>query len=380
LRKEFEQWMFDNGKAKSTIAQYSSTISYISKHYSKKNKKDIDLYKINDINFINVLVKKYGKYGEYEETGNERSGAVRAAIAAYAEFLRKRNPEPEPTIHVEDKLEVINKALNLILPVLSRYICKILIKKDRNNWWKKFVIDKLKDVNTLRKLPKQGSDDDFIDSLDIPACLNIIECNWIDVFRDKMDDRQRTWAHVLRDIRNYYQAHYTTKTLTTINAEDISLELAIMIRFIRPIDIYVTDRISEMKKVFENKFKDGDDNINNYKPKTSNSRDYSLYFFNDEIFNKRQLVLAVFKNHVRQNPNITLNELQNIFDKKINGQYNIVDSYDIAKKKYPERYFFNDKIVLDQDIVVCNQWGKDNITKFISKAKELGYNIIKKED
>jgi len=194
-----------------------------------------------------------------------------------------------------------------------------------------------------------------------------------------MDDRQRTWAHVLRDIRNYFEGHYTIKTLTTTSVEDISLELAIMVRFMRPIDTYVADRIFEMRKAFENKFKDDNIIIEN-QPKTSKSRDYSLYIFNDEIYNKRQLVLAVINKYIRDNPNITLEELQNIFVKNINGQYNVVDSFDNAKKKYPERYFFDDAINLDQEIVVCNQWGKDNIPQFIQKANELGYDIIKKED
>ena len=278
---------------------------------------------------------------------------------------------------IDDKLEVINKAFKLILPVLARYIGKILIEKDRNNWWRKNVLNKLKDENTIRKLPKEGSDDDCIESLDVPACLNIIECNWLDVFRDKMDDRQRTWAHALRDIRNYYEAHYTIKTLTTTSVEDISLELAIMIRFIRHIDTYVADHISEMKRIFENEFRDENSSIINYKPKISTSRDYSLYIFNEEILNKRQLVLAVINKYIRDNPNNTLETLQNIFNK------NIVDSYDNAQKNTDgKRHFFDDAINLNngQRIVVCNQWGKDNIPQFIKKANELGYKIIKKED
>jgi hypothetical protein len=389
MREEFIKWMTekDTKKKKTTVAkQYCNYIDYISKHYSSQNEETIDLYKINDIKFVNILVEKYETGGEYEETGKEKNGGVRAAIKAYARFLYQRNnsnsdlPYESQQIDKEDKLEIINRAFKLILPVLSKYICNILIEKDENNWWRKFILEKLKDENTIRKLKKEISDDDRIENLDILACLNIIEYNWYDIFRDKMDDRQRTWVHVLRDIRNYHAAHYTTKTITTINADDISLELAIMLRFMRPIDIYVADRISEMKKAYENKFKSDNSSIIGYKPKTSKSRDYSLYIFNDEIFNKRQLVLAVIKNYIRDKPNVTLNELQNYFEKKINGQYNVVDSYYIAKKKYPERYFFDDKIILDQDIAVCNQWGKDNITKFINKAKELGYNIIKKED
>ena len=389
MREEFEQWLIekDTKKKKGAVAkQYCKFIDYISKHYSNQTRKTIDLYKINDIDSINKLVEKYETGGEYEETGKEKNGGVRAAIKAYARFLYQRNninsdlPNGSQPIDKEDKLEVINKAFRLILPVLAKYIGKILIEKDRNNWWRIYVLNKLKDENTKRKLPKKGSDDDYIESLDIPACLNLIECNWFDVFRDKMDDRQRTWAHVLRDIRNYFGAHFTTKTLNTSSVEDISLELAIMLRFMRPIDTYVADRISEMKKAFEKKYKNENNDINNYKPKTSKSRDYTLYIFNEEIYNKRQLVLAVINSYIRSNPNITLEKLQKIFVKNINGQYNIVDYYDNAKQKYPERYFFDYAINLDQEIVVCNQWGKDNIKDFLKKADELGYKIIKKED
>jgi hypothetical protein len=62
-----------------------------------------------------------------------------------------------------------------------------------------------------------------------------------------MDDRQRTWAHALYDIRNYYTAHITTKTLKTSTVDDISIELAIMVRFMHPIDSDVADRISKMR-------------------------------------------------------------------------------------------------------------------------------------
>jgi hypothetical protein len=155
-----------------------------------------------------------------------------------------------------DKLGVINEAFRLILPVLAKYICEILIGEYKNNWWSK-VLEMLKDENTKRKLPKECSNnnDECIERLDIPACLNIIESGWYEVFKNKMDDRQRTWAHALRDIRNYYEAHYTSKTIKTSSVEDISLELAIMIRFMQPIDTNVAEQISEIKRDFENKYK-----------------------------------------------------------------------------------------------------------------------------
>jgi len=107
------------------------------------------------------------------------------------------------------------------------------------------------------------------------------------------------------------------------------------------------------------------------------SKNKDRYNFKDETsLNKRQLVLSVIKCYIRDNPNITLKELQNIFNKKIHTTLNIIELY--ANKKGSSRYFSEHAIDLDngQKIVVCNQWGIGNINNFIDKAKELGYNII----
>jgi len=111
-------------------------------------------------------------------------------------------------------------------------------------------------------------------------------------------------------------------------------------------------------------------------PTGGKPKNKAQYEFKGEIFNKRKLVLAVIKSYVRDKPNITLKDLQNTFDKKIQGVLNVVDLY--ANKKGSIRYFSEYAIDLDngQKIVVCNQWGIGNINKFIDKAKELGYKII----
>jgi hypothetical protein len=109
-----------------------------------------------------------------------------------------------------------------------------------------------------------------------------------------------------------------------------------------------------------------------------NTKDSTQYIFNGEEFGKGRLVLAVINSYVRNNPSVTLEKLQNIFDKKIQGSFYVVDSHtnawDTTDRK---RHFFENAINLDNDqkIVVCSQWKKGNIDKFIDKANELGYDI-----
>jgi uncharacterized protein YlzI (FlbEa/FlbD family) len=110
-------------------------------------------------------------------------------------------------------------------------------------------------------------------------------------------------------------------------------------------------------------------------------KDFTQYKFNGEKFGKSRLVLAIIKEYVRNNPNTTLENIQTTFDKKLQGSLGVVDIYtnaeDIYKRTGHKRHFIDDAINLNngQKIVVCTQWGKRNINKFINKVNELGYNI-----
>jgi hypothetical protein len=108
------------------------------------------------------------------------------------------------------------------------------------------------------------------------------------------------------------------------------------------------------------------------------SKDLTKYIFNGEIFSKRRLVLAVINSYVKNNPSVTLEKLQNIFDREIQGTFYVVDSFINARKTTDgKRHFFEDAINLNngQKIVVCSQWTKEMIDKFIVKANELRYDI-----
>jgi hypothetical protein len=283
MKEEFEEWMKeqDNKSSNSALA-YKAGINTISRHYSKETNQSIDLYKINDINFVNKLVSNYGIGGIYQDIGEKGHGTIRNAIAAYARFLEQKKSgyisqlekkglsegnKQKNGINISQQSTLINKfeffnkanmiilpvlAFMIILPVLSKYIAKILSKKNENNWWKKYVLDKLRET---RDLPQEGSKEEYINELDISACLNIIIQNWDEIFKHEMDIHSRDLAFSLLSIRNKEGAHYTSKIIEKYNYKDVDYALSTIIHFMRPIDTNVSEQISEIKREFENKYK-----------------------------------------------------------------------------------------------------------------------------
>jgi hypothetical protein len=280
-KKEFERWMIDRYET-TTVTSYKWAINNISRHYSQQNNERINLYTNNNIIFINGLVKDYGIGGKYQDIGDKGHGTVRCAIAAYARFLEQKRLGYDSQIGKKDlpkddnqksdinitqqsisteKFEFINIvnmnilpviSFMIILPTLSKYIGKILIKRNEGNWWKKYVLEKLRET---RDLPKNGSKEEYINELDISACLSIIIQNWDEIFKHEMDIHSRDLAFILLSIRNKDVAHYTAKLLSTYNYEDVDFALSTIIYFMRPIDINVAEQISEIKQEFEKKYK-----------------------------------------------------------------------------------------------------------------------------
>ena len=109
--------------------------------------------------------------------------------------------------------------------------------------------------------------------------------------------------------------------------------------------------------------------------------DYSRYCFQGEMYGKSQLVLAVVKAYVKDNPSITYSTLKSIFYDRLQGSTGVVATPDEvrAKRKDPEkRYHTKHTIYLKNEAVwVSTQWGIGNIDNFINRAISLGYKIEK---
>jgi len=109
-------------------------------------------------------------------------------------------------------------------------------------------------------------------------------------------------------------------------------------------------------------------------------RDKTRYMFNGNIYLKNKLVLAVVKDYVSKNSIITCNELKTVFDKSLQGSIGVVEYEMIAKqrKDCQVRFFEKEEDILrlvDGNMLVCSQWGILNISNFIKRAEQLGYNI-----
>ena len=116
-----------------------------------------------------------------------------------------------------------------------------------------------------------------------------------------------------------------------------------------------------------------------YIEKEVRRRDTTKYLFNGVVYPKNRLVLAVVQDYVNKNA-ISFEELSAIFHPSLQGSLGVVEKAEIAKTKqdYQVRFFAEEteKLMLtDTCAYVCNQWGILNIPRFLSRAKELGYNI-----
>ena len=111
-------------------------------------------------------------------------------------------------------------------------------------------------------------------------------------------------------------------------------------------------------------------------------RDTTRYAFDGAVYSKKGLVYAVVKRYVSDHPEVTCADLRLVFDRSLQGSLGVVEKVEIAKMRgdteYRVRYFAAENEILhlrDGDMVVCTQWGILNIPRFLTVAKQLGYQI-----
>ncbi|ESA32459.1 membrane protein [Leptolyngbya sp. Heron Island J] len=110
------------------------------------------------------------------------------------------------------------------------------------------------------------------------------------------------------------------------------------------------------------------------------SKDNTKYQFLGNIFNKRQLVLAIVTHYFETHPGTTFDELQHVFPNEIHSSYGVVALLERAQEKGGrKRYFLDEEQLLTTEdnhtIAVCNQWGIGNIGPILEIAKSQGYQI-----
>lgn len=112
---------------------------------------------------------------------------------------------------------------------------------------------------------------------------------------------------------------------------------------------------------------------------SASNRDKTKYMLDGKVYPKNRLVLAIVKKYTEQH-NPTFEQLNNVFDKSLQGSLGVVETYENAAQisDCAKRYFMKDEDVLSlngQKVVVCTQWGIFNIVKFVKRAQSLGFVI-----
>ncbi len=117
------------------------------------------------------------------------------------------------------------------------------------------------------------------------------------------------------------------------------------------------------------------------------ARDNTKYSFNGETgLGKRGIVRAVWLQYMADNPTLSYEKLIQDFPSDIRGRLFV--EFDLALEQQKRdgnglsRYFIEHDEVLhigDKKYTISNQWGKDNIEKFLKYASKLGYEIEEDE-
>jgi hypothetical protein len=226
---DFKKWMVRKEEIKPTTAR-----SYANAIKSNEGQKE---------------ESTWGKSQNYKQEHNTKT----TNSILIEKISNSERNERKQELNQNDKHEILYKAFNFILPVLSVYIGNILHERAPDIWWQRYVLNELP-INTVKDLPKNGTYNEYINNLDISLCLKIIMSNWVDIFKNIMRNIQFSWVHELIGIRNDI-SHWSIEKSNNYTFDDISHTLNVMRLFMRPIDTNVAEQISKIKREFENKYK-----------------------------------------------------------------------------------------------------------------------------
>ena len=152
------------------------------------------------------------------------------------------------------------------------------------------------------------------------------------------------------------------------------------------------ERLEKHAKGFDSPSNVIDKLLNHYdgilKPTISEvTRDTTKYNFNNEVYGKGRLVLAIVKKYVLDNPIINLNGLLDVFPKNIQGSsgvfLKIEEAQEIYERTSHKRHFIKEEEVIilsDCTIAICSEWGSGNIDNIIRNAENIGYEVLLQND
>ena len=110
------------------------------------------------------------------------------------------------TVENQTNHELLTKGFDLLLQALAPYVLMELKRAYGDDFWCQGVTGRLYEEQQ-RNLPASGDYAELADSLDIAACLNIMDVNWRDVFRARLPQDCRNYVMELKGTRNAWAHH-----------------------------------------------------------------------------------------------------------------------------------------------------------------------------
>lgn len=122
--------------------------------------------------------------------------------------------------------------------------------------------------------------------------------------------------------------------------------------------------------------------------KDKRKRDVTKYSLDggNTYYGKGRFVREIVARFMEQNPNLTFDQLSQIFAGHLQGSYGVIRSVDsISKSSHDKndlrtRYVMSENLMLQSidgvKFVVCNQWGVYNFVNILNLLEKWGWNII----
>jgi predicted AAA+ superfamily ATPase len=139
----------------------------------------------------------------------------------------------------------VGQGFDVMRPPLADFVVRELQHVSGDSWWRENVIPKVSD-SIRRNIPQKGDYKTLVNSLDILALFQIMEDNWLKVFKQKLTKTQKGWLAELTATRHDLD-HASGDGM---NTDDAIRALDTMSRFMENINNLVGQEIKAiMKKV-----------------------------------------------------------------------------------------------------------------------------------
>ena len=141
---------------------------------------------------------------------------------------------------------LLQRAFRLLQPLLADFVAQSMVKVYQNYWWKEVR----KSLSDCPGLPESGAYAELAASLDLSACLRLLERRWVEIFRKRLPADCRSWGRELTGMRNRV-AHLQKKD---ISDEDTWRTLDTMARLAKQLNREGAQELLSLREDFSHRY------------------------------------------------------------------------------------------------------------------------------